>query len=391
MTDDTWIRSLRADTEAALHQLCALVDDALTDPGRVYVGPGDDGSADLVAGLRAVQTAAVGAADLARERTDDILATLQVSARTAAESVDRSVLTARGAATLDRMRGRPAPAVSAAPPPGGAVPPVWTAYPVAKLPLLERAHTIDDVIARFDQIIDWAIEFANGIGYFATVYRRATVAIRDRIRAGGYFDDHARMERFDVIFAQRYFDALNAYFHPADYEAPTHVWQWCFNGHEYDEPILLQHMLTAVNSHVNLDLGISSMMAAHGDLASLEADFDRINTLLADEVTTFLDTVGELSPRVKVVRRVVPCQDRALNLLLRVFRNLAWSFANQLDAHAARRGDNISIHDAWAAVLGSYYLHTSDKINRLVEWIAEDESRDVARNVRVLAGRTAGT
>ena len=88
-------------------------------------------------------------------------------------------------------------------------------------------------------------------------------------------------------------------------------------------------MLTAVNSHVNLDLGIAAMLAAEGNLASLEDDFDRINMLLADEVSIFLDTAGQLSPRVTVLRRLVPCQDRALNLLLRVFRNLAWSFANQ--------------------------------------------------------------
>ena len=88
-----------------------------------------------------------------------------------------------------------------------------------------------------------------------------------------------------------------------------------------------------------------------------------------------------------MLRRLVPCQDRALNLLLRVFRNLAWSFANQLDAHEKRRPDDIAVHDAWAGVLGSYYLHTTETIDRLVRWIADKESRDVAYNVRVLAGR----
>ncbi|PRC53688.1 hypothetical protein C6A85_52575, partial [Mycobacterium sp. ITM-2017-0098] len=85
-----------------------------------------------------------------------------------------------------------------------------------------------------------------------------------------------------------YFDALNAYFHPCDYEAPTHTWQWCFDGHEYerpDHPIIVQHMRTAVNSHVNLDLGIAAVMAA-GDtpVEDLQDDFNRINDLLAEEV-----------------------------------------------------------------------------------------------------------
>ncbi|PRC44820.1 hypothetical protein C6A85_98305, partial [Mycobacterium sp. ITM-2017-0098] len=110
---------------------------------------------------------------------------------------------------------------------------------------MRRAESLDDVIRNFDEIIDWAIDAENGIGYFATVYKRATLAIKEKIKAGGYFDDDKRMTRFDIIFAQRYFDALNAYFHPCDYEAPTHTWQWCFDGHEYerpDHPIIVQHM-----------------------------------------------------------------------------------------------------------------------------------------------------
>ena len=260
-----------------------------------------------------------------------------------------------------------------------------------KLPELRRANSVDDVIANFDAVIDWSIEAENGIGYFATVYKRATLAIRDKIAAGDYFDDNARMTRFDIIFAQRYFDALNAYFHPRDYEAPTHVWQWCFDGHEYetpDQPIMLQHMLTAVNSHVNLDLGIAAMMAAQDTgLRSMRDDFNRINDLLAGEVTLFLDTLGELSGRVKVIRRILLCEDRILNQVLRVFRDLAWSFANQLDMQSDRRRDHIGVHDSWAGVLGSYYLHPTDTINGLVRWIREVESQDIAHNIRVLDGR----
>ena len=113
------------------------------------------------------------------------------------------------------------------------------------------------------------------------------------------------MARFDVIFAQRYFDALNAYFHPRDYQAPSHVWQWSFDGHEHDAPILLQHMLTAVNSHVNLDLGIAAMLAAEGNLASLEDDFDRINGF---------PTPGYRSPGVQIP------DARALGLRVSKFR-----------------------------------------------------------------------
>lgn len=268
--------------------------------------------------------------------------------------------------------------------------PYPTVNPIFPLPQLDRVNTVDDVIANFDIIIEWAIEAENGIGYFATVYKRATVAIKAKIDQGGYFDDDARMTRFDMIFAQRYFDALNAYFHPQDYEAPTHVWQWSFDGHEYDdpEPVMVQHMLTAVNSHVNLDLGIAAFLAAEGQpLKELERDFDRINELLAGEVAVFLVTLSDLSPRVGTLRRLLFCEDRALGEVLKIFRNLAWAFSHQLAAQPQRRRDHIGVHDSWAGVLGSYYLHPNDTMLRLVRWIGERESRAVAYNLRVLDGR----
>ncbi|PRC56808.1 hypothetical protein C6A85_36740, partial [Mycobacterium sp. ITM-2017-0098] len=60
----------------------------------------------------------------------------------------------------------------------------------------------------------------------------------------------------------------------------------------------------------------------------------------------------------------------------------------QLGTHPRRRRDYISVHDSWAGVLGSYYLHTNDTVDRLVGWIRDRESTDVALNLRVLDGRT---
>ncbi|MDG4665693.1 DUF5995 family protein [Mycobacterium sp. 236(2023)] len=265
------------------------------------------------------------------------------------------------------------------------------ALPVTPLPKLKQCTSVDDVVANFDVIIDWAITAKNGLGYFPTVYKRATLAIRDKIEQGDYFDDNDRMTRFDIIFAQRYFDALNAYFHPQAYDAPTHTWQWCFDGHEYpepDDPIMLQHMLTAVNSHVNLDLGIAAAMAAGDEpIARLKKDFNRINDLLAGEVGIFLVTLSTLSPRVRLIRRLLLCEDEILGEVLKIFRDLAWAFSNQIAQQPKRRRDNIAVHDAWAGVLGSYYLHPSDTVHRLVRWIGETESQDVATNIKVLDGR----
>ena len=54
------------------------------------------------------------------------------------------------------------------------------------------------------------------------------------------------MERFDVAFANRYFAALNGYFHPDKHPKPTHAWQVTFDAASRREPIIVQHVLGGV-------------------------------------------------------------------------------------------------------------------------------------------------
>ena len=67
------------------------------------------------------------------------------------------------------------------------------------------------------------------IGYFAALYRRVTLGIREAI-IKGEFDDGRRIEQLDVAFARRYFNALNAYFDPAVYHGLTLPWEVSFAG-----------------------------------------------------------------------------------------------------------------------------------------------------------------
>ncbi len=73
-----------------------------------------------------------------------------------------------------------------------------------------RANDIDDVIEALTGIVARARDQADRTGYFAALYRQVTVAVRDAITAGR-FDDGQRMSRFDALFGNRYFDALDAW------------------------------------------------------------------------------------------------------------------------------------------------------------------------------------
>lgn len=62
---------------------------------------------------------------------------------------------------------------------------------------LEEAKTVDDVVRNLDRVIDWSIRAQSTIGYFAAIYKRATIAIREALNEGK-FNDCPRMEQFDL-------------------------------------------------------------------------------------------------------------------------------------------------------------------------------------------------
>ena len=101
------------------------------------------------------------------------------------------------------------------------------------------AESIDEIIAALDDIIDRSISGSSRLGYFAALYRKVTVQVRDSI-AEGFFDDGSRMERLDIIFANRY---LNAYARLGRGEEPSAAWRDTFDVAAQRRPIVLQHLL----------------------------------------------------------------------------------------------------------------------------------------------------
>src|SRR5690606_9901383 len=128
-------------------------------------------------------------------------------------------------------------------------------------------------------------------GYFAVLYRRVTARVDDGIRQGR-FEDGARMERLDVVFANRYLDALARY---RAGEATTRSWAVAFRAAETWNPLVLQHLLLGMNAHINLDLGIAAAETAPGAaLPGLERDFHEITTLLGEMLDDVQDRIGRI-------------------------------------------------------------------------------------------------
>ena len=200
------------------------------------------------------------------------------------------------------------------------------------------AQTIDEVLARLDEIIHLARRDGSRLGYFATLYRNVTIKVKEGI-ASGFFEDGARMERLDVTFANRYLAAFESF---SRGERPSACWLAAFQAAADWPPIILQHLLLGMNAHINFDLGIAAAEIAPGDaLPALKHDFDQINRILAGMMVKVKSDVEELSPWIKLIDRIDPArQDKIINFSLDRARAAAWNVAvkmNSLDASGQSR------------------------------------------------------
>jgi len=68
--------------------------------------------------------------------------------------------------------------------------------------------TIDEVLVRMDEIVEECKIRSSRLGYFAVLYRQVTRRIKEGIDLRE-FEDNARMELLDVLFAKRFFAAYD--------------------------------------------------------------------------------------------------------------------------------------------------------------------------------------
>lgn len=260
------------------------------------------------------------------------------------------------------------------------------------LPPITGVKTIDDVVTAIEGIIAWSIANTSRLGYFAALYKRITLSIRKNLPT---FQKPERMEQLDVVFASRYFAALNAWFWPAQFPPLTHSWRVAFQAAALPAPIIVQHLVAGVNAHINLDLGIASATVAPGpQLPDLHADFDRVNTILGAEVGGVLDEIDELSP---VLARIYdlfkPLEIDIIDATLDLTRAEAWGFAKELAAlEPPELPEAIARRDMYVADAGSAII-TPPLFGPILRAIALAETRDVVKIIETLnaqADRVAG-
>ena len=246
-------------------------------------------------------------------------------------------------------------------------------------------NTIDEVLTELDQVILRARNEKSRLGYFATLYRNVTLKVKQGI-AAGFFEDGARMEKFDVTFAGRYLTALENY---RTRQNTSRCWIAAFETANKWSPIILQQLLIGMNAHINFDLGIAAQTVAPGsELASLETDFNRINDILASMVVKVRSDVEEVSPWIKLLDSYASqTGDRLIEFSLSKARTSAWLVANMINSTSTNAlGRELEILDDGVTKLGGLIASPKGFLLKLgLRVIRLRESNDVPHVIDVLS------
>ena len=252
-----------------------------------------------------------------------------------------------------------------------------------------RARDIDDVLQQLDDIVLDAIRDDDPIGCFAALYQRVTAAVKRAIVAGDVFDDGPRMARLDTIFANRFLDAWHD---DGQGDGPTGPWNAAFDALDRDDLMVVQHLALGMNAHIILDLGVAAaetMAERDEPLEALEADFLRINDVLARLTPLMQVQLGQLSETFATLAVIAPqVQALLFGVMLDGVRDGAWDFARSLadaeddDAYQQLLDDRIALAEQAAALmLGAGEL--TDLVARVVD---EEAAHSMRHIIQALAG-----
>lgn len=247
-----------------------------------------------------------------------------------------------------------------------------------------QTRTIDEVLDRLDVEVDRALRARSRLAYFACLYRAVTRRVRDGI-AAGRFEDGPRMERLDVIFANRYLDALEA--HRRGRRA-TRSWTDTFDAAGAAHLVILQHLLLGMNAHINLDLGIAAAETAPGsDLPRLRRDFDEISRLLGEMLDDVQRRLASVSPWMGLLDVVGGRSDEQIcTFCLSGSRDLAWYSAQRLaKLRESAVPAEIDRLDRAVALLVRPIRRPGPAVAAALALVRARETGDVARVVQALA------
>lgn len=228
-----------------------------------------------------------------------------------------------------------------------------------------------------------ALACTDAGGHFPAMYARVTRAVDEAISEGRFLDG-AGMAEFARSFARRYLSPL-----AGDSPVPG-CWQAAWDVTADRNLLVVQHLLLGVNAHVNHDLPlvVVDLAPGRGGVDAMRADFDAINTILAETQPAVLRDLGPSSRWVNVLAGAGG--GRLFEFSLGVARDQAWRTAVRLDGTPeADRPADVAELDRLVRVLAWMVAHPGPPFGWLVGPLRLFEDRDPRRVTRSLLGPLA--
>lgn len=195
-----------------------------------------------------------------------------------------------------------------------------------------QANNITEVIDMLDEIMQQATKNNSPLGYFPALYRKVTIEIRRRIQCE-QFEDCTRMERLDVAFANRYFQAYHDY-HQG--KAISQSWEIAFEASKDEKVSVLQHLFLGINAHICLDLGVASAQLLPGKaIFTLKNDFDLVSEVLASMTDFVQEDVADFWKPMKIIDVMGGKYDEKFaDWVIHSARKQAWEVATSFHTQA---------------------------------------------------------
>ena len=191
-----------------------------------------------------------------------------------------------------------------------------------------QVRTIERLLERMDALLAELEDGWETGRFFLATYTRTTRAVAAAL-GDGRFEDPAWVEEWDVVFADLYLDALEAYRRSPD-QAPR-PWRIAFGADPTLPPVA--HVLLGINAHVNYDLPQALLAVVPPEdfgsprlLDRRRRDHERIDAVLAERVAA---EDGELEQaagggRTLLDRAMTPVNREASRRFLREARLKVW-------------------------------------------------------------------
>ncbi len=190
--------------------------------------------------------------------------------------------------------------------------------------------TVDEAIARM-QAIDEALPTADGLACFNRMYLEVTQGVNDHIQKG-FFDDPTFLAHMDVVFANLYFDAVDAA--STDPGKLPDAWQPLLERRLTPGIEPIQFALAGMNAHINHDLPVALITTCQElntapDIGNHHDDYQKVDQLL-DAAEQSVRESFEAGIALKMDQHLHAVVNVLANWSINAARDVAWSTARAL-------------------------------------------------------------